>query len=99
MRERLKMKHKKQTDPWDEDLKQTRAVPKDWKHWVDKVGIPEQYIFYTYSRKKYKEGYCTYCEHDVQVQPHHNEMGKCPHCHHTDMPCLSIIKITSFFCI
>ncbi len=85
MRERLKMKHKKQTDPWDEDLKQTRAVPKDWNHWVDKVGIPEQYIFYTYSRKKYKEGYCTYCEHDVQVQPHHNEMGKCPHCHHTVM--------------
>lgn len=85
MRERLKAKHKKQTDPWDEDLKQTREVPKDWKHWVDKVGIPEQYIFYTYTRKKIKEGYCTYCEHEVQIQPHHNEMGKCPHCHHTIM--------------
>ncbi len=82
MKERLVRRHKKETDPWDEDLKQTRELPRDWEHWVDKVGIPEQFIFYNYTKKKFKTGYCSYCEHEVQVQPHHNEVGTCPHCHH-----------------
>lgn len=81
MKVRLDKRHKKITDPWDEDLKQTRELPKDWKHWVDKVGIPEQYIFYRYAKRKYIDGYCTYCEQTVKVQPHHNEYGICPHCH------------------
>ncbi len=81
MKDRLEKRHRKITDPWDEDLKQTRALPKDWKHWVDKVGIPEQYIFYNYAKRKYVDGYCTYCEQTVKVQPHHNEFGVCPHCH------------------
>lgn len=81
MSERLNKRHKKETDPWDEDLKQTPALPKDWQKWVSKVGIPENYIIYRYSRKELKDGYCTYCENMVKVRPHHNEEGVCPHCH------------------
>ena len=82
MDERLKMRHKKQTDPWDEDLKQTPSLPKDWKKWVNKVGIPENYIFYRYSKNKVRYGYCTYCENTVKISsPHHNADGVCPHCH------------------
>ena len=81
MEERLNKRHKRITDPWDEDMKQTPALPKDWKRWVNKVGIPENYIIYRYSRKNLKDGYCTYCENMVRVRPHHNEKGVCPHCH------------------
>ena len=82
MDERLVKRHKKQTDPWDEDMKQTPPLPKDWKRWVNKVGIPENYIFYRYSRNKVRDGYCTYCENTVKVSlPHHNAEGICPHCH------------------
>jgi len=82
MDERLVKRHKKQTDPWDEDMKQTPPLPKDWKRWVNKVGIPENYIFYRYSRNKVRDGYCTYCENTVKVSPpHHNAEGVCPHCH------------------
>ena len=40
--------HKKETDPWDADVALTPALPKDWNRWVDKVGIPQNYIFYEY---------------------------------------------------
>ena len=39
MDERLKKKHKKVTDPWDEDLKQTPKLPINFGKWVDKYGI------------------------------------------------------------
>ena len=81
MEDRLNKRHKRITDPWDEDMKQTPALPKDWKQWVNKVGIPENFIIYRYSRKELKDGYCTYCENMVKVRPHHNEKGVCPHCH------------------
>ncbi len=79
----LKQRHKKETDPWDMDLAQVPKLPKDWKRWVDKVGIPQNYIFYHYSRKGADTGYCTYCEKDVPVRrPRHNKDGRCPCCHH-----------------
>ena len=81
MEERLKRRHKKETDPWDEDLKQTPELPKDWVKWVDKVGIPEQFIFYHYTKTKLQRGYCTFCEQEVLVNARHNKEGICPHCH------------------
>ncbi len=81
MDERLKAKHKKETDPWDEDLKQTPVLPKDFDKWVDKHGIPENYIFYKYSKTKKQTGYCTFCENEVCVSAKHNVSGTCPHCH------------------
>ena len=82
MEERLENKYRKQTDVWDADLKQTPKLPKDFNAWVSKEGIQEHFIFYNYSKKKYKEGFCTYCEHNVLVEnPLHKANGICPHCH------------------
>lgn len=80
----LERRHKKETDPWDQDLKQTPALPKDWQKWADKVGIQENYIFYQYSRKGAVSGYCTYCEREVPIKhPRHNKEGRCQRCRHT----------------
>ncbi len=80
--EKLDKRHKKETDPWDEDLKQTPALPKDWLNWVSGVGIPEHYIFYEYSRKKKGQtGYCSHCKKHVPIkEPRYNKQGKCPCC-------------------
>ena len=74
-------RHKKTTDPWDEDLKQTPDLPKDWARWCSKIGIPEHYMFYNYTRNKHKTGYCTKCEKEVVIKnPKHNTHGTCPRC-------------------
>ena len=52
----LEMKHKKETDPWDEDLKQTPELPKNLVKWFDKYAICEHFIFYRYTEKKNKTG-------------------------------------------
>ena len=81
--EALKRRHKKETDPWDLDLEQTPQLPKDWNRWVNKVGIPQNYIFYEYAKRGAKTGFCTYCERDVPIhKPKHNKMGTCPVCRH-----------------
>lgn len=77
------VRHRRETDPWDADLSQTPAKPKDWDKWVGKVGIPEHFIFYQYSKKGAKTGYCSYCEKDVPIRaPKHNKEGLCPCCRH-----------------
>lgn len=77
-------RHKKQTDAWDKDMALTPALPKDWDRWVDKVGIPQNYIFYEYRKGGAKTGYCTYCGKDVPIKgiPRHNKAGRCPCCRH-----------------
>lgn len=83
-KEELRLRHKRETDPWDADLALTPDLPKDWNRWVTKVGIPENYIFYQYDRRGTKQGYCSYCEKDVllRVKPRHNQEGVCPCCRH-----------------
>lgn len=79
----LKRRHKMETDPWDEDLLQTPSLPKDWDRWVHKIGIPEHYMFYQYTRSKHKTGYCTHCEKQVPIRnPKYNAEGICPRCRH-----------------
>ncbi len=81
--EQLRARHRRETDPWDADLQQTPDLPKNWNRWVTKVGIPEHFIYYQYSRKGTTEGYCTYCEKEVPVHnPRHNKPGRCPCCRH-----------------
>ena len=77
-------RYKKETDVWDADLALTPALPKDWDRWVDKVGIPQNFIFYQYERRGARTGYCTYCEKDVPLcnKPRHNKTGLCPCCRH-----------------
>lgn len=84
--EELKRRHKKETDKWDADLAQVPKLPKDWEHWVDKVGIRDNYIFYQYCKKGADTGYCTFCEKDVPIKrPRHNTQGRCPRCRHEIM--------------
>lgn len=79
----LQLRHKRETDPWDEELKQIRPLPKDWERWVDKVGNPEQFIYYEYRRGGATTGYCSFCEKDVPIKrPRHNKPGCCPCCRH-----------------
>ncbi len=82
-KEELIRRHRRETDPWDADMALTPPLPKDWARWVNKVGIPENYIFYQYEKRGAKTGYCTYCEKDVPLKskPHHNKDGRCPCCH------------------
>ncbi len=84
VRERqLLARHKKETDKWDEAMNKVTQVPKDWDKFIAKSVIKDQYIFYEYSRKSEKDGYCTWCENDVKVKnPKHNAQGRCPHCGH-----------------
>ena len=80
--EELERRHKKETDPWDADMALTPELPKDWNHWVDKVGIPENFMFYRYERRGAKTGYCTYCGKDISLKerPYQNQTGRCPRC-------------------
>lgn len=81
--EELERRHKRETDPWDLDLKQTPALPKDWGRWITKVGIQENYIFYQYTRDGATSGYCSYCEKNVPIRkPRHNKLGTCSCCRH-----------------
>lgn len=83
-KEQLKERHKKETDPWDEKMKKVPKEPVDWKKWVDKCGITQNYIFYQYVRGGAKTGYCSWCEQEVNIKnPKHNVIGRCSHCGHT----------------
>lgn len=83
-KEALLRRHKKETARWDEDLALTPALPKDWDSWVDKVGIPDNFMFYRYEKRGAKTGYCTYCGKDIPLKekPRHNKTGRCPRCRH-----------------
>lgn len=82
--EQLEQRHRKETDPWDKDLAQTPALPRDWEHWVDKVGIQQNYIFYHYKKGGAKDGYCSFCGKEVPIigHPRHNKEGRCTRCRH-----------------
>lgn len=76
-------RHKKETDAWDNALSKTSDVPDDWMTWVDTNGIRQNYIFYDYTRRMKKTGYCTWCKKEVPVtNPKHNQEGVCQSCGH-----------------
>ena len=54
-------------------------MPRGVKEWLRREIMPA-YIFYDYQRKGTVQGYCTACQHIVEVQPKHNQDGVCPHC-------------------
>ncbi len=78
------LRNKKETDAWDADMALTPPLPKDWNRWVDKIGIPQNYMFYEYRKGGAKTGYCTYCGKEVPIQskPIHNKEGRCSRCRH-----------------
>ena len=98
LREASRMRrYKKETDVWDADLAFSPALPKDWNRWVDKVGIPENFIFYAYQKGGAKQGYCSYCGKDVPIHgiPRHNKQGTCPCCRH-EITYKAIGRLASF---
>ncbi len=81
--EELRKRHKKELDSWDQFLERTPALPDDWHDWVDRDGMTQQYMFYDYTRRKQKLGYCSYCRSEVPIEkPRHNQEGTCPSCGH-----------------
>ena len=82
--EQLEQRHKRITDHWDKDLAQVPGLPRDWTHWVDKVAVRENFIFYHYKRGGAKTGYCTFCGKEVPItgHPYHNKKGRCSRCRH-----------------
>ncbi|MFR0985249.1 MAG: PcfJ domain-containing protein [Frisingicoccus sp.] len=79
----LEIRHKKETDPWDEEMELVPAeFPKDWNRWLAKSAVRQHFIFYQY-KKNVQEGYCSWCEKTVPVsKPRHNKMGRCVKCGH-----------------
>ena len=77
----LEQRHRRETDPWDQDLKEVNeAYPKDWKSWLGRYAVRQQFIFYQY-KKNVREGYCSWCRKWVPVsEPRHNKMGRCQKC-------------------
>ena len=74
-------KRKRETDPWDRDMEKIPELPKDWDNWCSRHGVREHFIFYEYTKKGAKEGYCSYCGKWVPIkQPRHNKGGTCPSC-------------------
>ena len=82
--EERERRYQRETDPWDADMALTPDLPKDWNRWVDKVGIPQNFIFYQYEPRGAKQGYCSYCEKEIPLceTPRHNKQGRCPRCRH-----------------
>lgn len=82
MEKRLQEKHQKIIREIDRKMRLVKELPEDFKHWVDKTGLPQsRYIYYQYSRRKYMDGYCTHCEQEVKVSDvRHRSEGLCPNC-------------------
>ena len=62
--EQLEQRHRRETDPWDQDMEQVPELPKDWNRWVDQVAIRQNYIYYHYKKGGAKTGYCKMCIRD-----------------------------------
>lgn len=78
---RILRKHKKLTDQWDVAMQSVPDLPQDWEHWVKKTALTQNFIFYEYSRKGAKQGFCTWCEKEVPIDhPRHNLEGTCSCC-------------------
>jgi len=81
----LDNRHKAELDWIDEHMKPVRAVPGDFKRWInDEALIKSRYIIYEYSSRKMMKGICTHCHAEVLVEkPKHNAEGACPSCKST----------------
>lgn len=73
---------RRETAPWDEDMKLVPKYPRSFKKWMGKEVSDDDYIFYKYQRTGAKEGYCTHCQKMVSLKdtPKHRNEGICPVC-------------------
>lgn len=78
-KDRIKKKHRLETDQIDYYMNMVPELPKDFDRFVEEYGFYHaQYIFY----KDKTEGYCTHCGRIVPIKKkvRHNEKGKCSKC-------------------
>lgn len=66
----------------DDRMLEIRALPKRFDKWIDKAVLKEsRYIVYTYSSKKEKDGWCTWCNSEIKTaEAKHGGYGTCPSC-------------------
>lgn len=84
---RLKERHKKETDPIDAKMEMVPPKPEGFEKWAHDVAMSDKrYLVYeAASKKKETIGYCTHCKKivviDVQsVRPRNRKRGICPCC-------------------
>lgn len=80
--QRLVQRDRKITDPIDARMNHVPQLPEDFKQFIKEEALyKSRYLFYEYSRRKIKKGYCSWCNTWVRVSDtEHNKQGICPHC-------------------
>lgn len=80
-KEKTEEKERRQQEPWDRDMALIPEVFPSFYAWMEKDGHNHHYIFYEYSNKGEKEGYCSHCRRLVPVKkPRHNKKSQCIRC-------------------
>lgn len=95
LKNRLKAKHKKETDVIDEQMSKFGKLPDDYQKFIeDELFADDNYIFYSRAKRK---AYCSKCNNEIDIDEDgylsdsngihnnghkikHNELAVCPYC-------------------
>ena len=87
MDNRLKSRHKKETDKIDKKMEMIQEKPEGFEEWAHESAMEDRrYLVYeAMGRRRKTAGYCTYCKKNVMidakaVQPRNRKRGNCPNC-------------------
>ena len=86
MEQRLREKHRKETDPIDALMATVREVPADFFGWINEEAMSfSHYLFYKTRNKHEVEAVCSHCKNEMvidrrQHRVYNNEKGICPSC-------------------
>lgn len=86
MEQRLKEKHKKETDPIDALMATVGEVPPDFFSWINEEAMSfSHYLFYKAKNKCEVEAVCSHCKKKIifdrtKHRVYNNEKGMCPSC-------------------
>lgn len=82
LKEKRLKRYEKITNEIDSEMSIVPEIPANFENWIEEeVFYNDKYIFYEYTHKKEKEGYCTYCKQHVDIiDVKHNKKGICPCC-------------------
>lgn len=79
--EQIRLKEEREQEPWDEDMELVPEELKGFIEWSTHEACPDTFIFYDYSKKGAKEGYCSYCRKMVSIKkPRNNRETRCSSC-------------------
>lgn len=79
---RLNKRYKKITDPWDKVMETVPIEPSDFRDWITETAMHfSRYIFYQYTGKETRKGWCTHCCSEVEITGVKNgSSALCPCC-------------------